>query len=154
MKIEATAKVDMPAASAVIKSVGLDESGELQISFTRNVLRRIAKYMPYQSGALIKLMQAQTDVQKPTIVVSAPYAHYQFVGLLWVDPKYNIGAFYNPDFGFWSRPGVDKKITDTPLNYDTTKNKLAGPNWRERLVQNEGAAMVADLQREVDRRAK
>ena len=98
-----------------------------QMFHTANVLRRIQRYMPYRSGATIKLTIAQTDIRVPEIVTQAPHAVYIYKGL--------------------SRSG-------NPLNYTRTKNPMAGPYWDETVVAFEGAAMTADLQRYLDRRAK
>lgn len=45
------------------------------------------------------------------------YSHYQYVGKKYVDPITGKGAFYSPEYGFWSRPGVPKVPTDIPLVY-------------------------------------
>jgi hypothetical protein len=54
------------------KEKGLTAGGDVQRFHTNNVLRRIVKYMPYRSGATIKLTQAQTDINKPEIVTDTP----------------------------------------------------------------------------------
>ena len=64
---------------------------------TKNVLRRIQKYMPYRTGATIKLTVAQTDPRVPEIVTEEPQAVYLYNGV--------------------SRSGK-------PLNYTKTKNPL------------------------------
>lgn len=47
--------LDFPAAEEILQEVGLDEQGDAQMFHTKNVLRRIQKYMPYRTGATIKL---------------------------------------------------------------------------------------------------
>ena len=47
--------LDFPAAEEILQEVGLDEQGDTQMFHTKNVLRRIQKYMPYRTGATIKL---------------------------------------------------------------------------------------------------
>lgn len=106
----------------------------MQRFHTNNVLRRIVKYMPYRSGATIKLTQAQTDINKPEIVTDTPYARYLYYG------KVMVG-----------RP--PKQVTDRDLKYTRTKNPLAGPFWDRRLKAAEMPAMQADLQRYVNRKA-
>lgn len=53
--------LDFPAAEEILQEVGLDEQGDAQMFHTKNVLRRVQKYMPYRTGATIKLTVAQTD---------------------------------------------------------------------------------------------
>ena len=120
-------KIKLTTGKQIIDQLGLGEKGEAQMFHTANVLRRIQRYMPYRSGATIKLTIAQTDIRVPEIVTQAPHAVYIYKGL--------------------SRSG-------NPLNYTRTKNPMAGPYWDETVVAFEGAAMTADLQRYLDRRAK
>lgn len=120
-------KIKLPTGKQVIDQLGLGEKGEAQMFHTANVLRRIQRYMPFRTGATIKLTIAQTDIRVPEIVTQAPHAVYIYKGL--------------------SRSGK-------PLNYTRTKNPMAGPYWDETVVAFEGEAMAADLQRYLDRRAK
>ncbi|MFR3972328.1 MAG: hypothetical protein ACLTZH_03285 [Subdoligranulum sp.] len=50
-------------------------------SIPQNVLRRIQKYMPYRTGATIKLTIAQTDTHVPEIVTDNPQARYLYYGM-------------------------------------------------------------------------
>ena len=43
--------LDFPAAEEILQEVGLDEQGDAQMFHTKNVLRRVQKYMPYRTGA-------------------------------------------------------------------------------------------------------
>ena len=51
-------------------------------------------YMPMKEGIMI----ANTVIvpQGGEIDVNTPYAHYQHEGELYIDPKYNVGAFHDP----------------------------------------------------------
>lgn len=145
--------VKIKSAGQVLAQRGLQPGGSAQAFHTQNVMRRIQKYMPFKTGSLIKLMQIQSpDMTKPYIVIDAPQARYLYYGKLMVDPITRKGAFYNPDTDrFWSRPGVSKVLTDTPLNYNTAKNPLAGPFWDRRLKGAEGEVMTAELQAYINR---
>lgn len=70
--------LDFPAAEEILQEVGLDEQGDTQMFHTKNVLRRIQKYMPYRTGATIKLTVAQTDPRVPEIVTEEPQAVYLY----------------------------------------------------------------------------
>lgn len=120
-----TYKLTMHPASRIVQDHGLDSRGDVQRFHTQNVLRRIQKYMPYRTGATIKLTIAQTDISKPEIVTDTPYARLLFYGV--------------------SRGG-------RPLAYTKTKNPQAGPRWDNALSAAEGAALAADLQRYINRR--
>lgn len=85
-----------------------------------------AKYVPMREG----ILATSLTIEPYQITYEQPYAHYQWEGKLYVDPITGKGAFYDPDYGFWSRPGKDTKIpTDIPLNYSTEKNPLATSHW-------------------------
>ena len=60
-------KIKLPTGKQIIDQLGLGEKGEAQMFHTANVLRRIQRYMPYRSGATIKLTIAQTDIRVPEI---------------------------------------------------------------------------------------
>ena len=118
-------KIQVDPAARILHQHGLDASGDAQRFHTANVLRRIQKYMPFRTGATIKLTVAQTDIRVPEIVTEAPYAKMLFNGR--------------------SRSG-------NPIRYTKTKNPHAGPRWDKAVSAAEGAAMAADLQRYLQRK--
>ena len=125
-------KLVMNPVSKIIRDKGLNASGDVQAFHTQNVLRRIQKYMPYRTGATIKLTIAQTDIHKPEIVTDTPYARYLF-------------------YGYAMEGKAPKRVTSRPLHYTKTKNPNAGPRWDRALSAAEGKALAADLQRYIDR---
>ena len=146
-----TATLTMKEANQIIKDKGLAPSGDVQAFHTKNVLRRIKKYMPFLTGVLYKITQIQTDIRKPEIVTDAPQAEYLFEGKKMVDPKINAAGFMTPE-GWRSRRGCVKVLTGTPLEYTKTKNPMAGPHWDRTLSAAEGKAMAEDLQRYMARK--
>ena len=81
MKIAFEGKIDLPRAEQLLESKGLGLNGPVQQFHTKNVLRRIQKYMPYRTGATIKLPIAQTDIHEPYIVTDTVYAKRLFNGM-------------------------------------------------------------------------
>ena len=77
MKIAFEGKIDFPRAEQLLESKGFGLNGPVQQFHTKNVLRRIQKYMPYRTGATIKLTIAQTDIHEPYIVTDTVYAKRQ-----------------------------------------------------------------------------
>lgn len=134
MNVVGKVTVNMKPVNQILKAKGLTAGGDVQRFHTANVLRRIVRYMPYRSGATIKLTMAQSPISKPEIVTDAPYARYLYYG------KVMAGR-------------APKTVTDKDLDYTRTKNPQAGPFWDRRLVAAEGKALQADLQRYVDRKA-
>lgn len=150
MKATGRIILKMNPISKILRDKGLDESGDVQRFHTMNVLRRIQKYMPYRSGATIKLMIVQTDVSKPEIVLDVPYGKFLYYGMLMVDPVTGAAGFRDADGQWKSWTKRPKVKSDRPITYTKTKNPLAGPFWDRRLTAAEGKAMQADLQRYID----
>lgn len=130
-----TVYLKMNPVSKIVADKGLSANGSVQAFHTNNVMRRMIKYMPFRTGATIKVMIAQTDINKPYIIVDVPYAKYLYYG------KVMVGS-------------APKTVTDIPLNYTKTKNPLAGPFWDRRLVTAEGAVMQRELQNFIRRRSR
>lgn len=147
-------KLDLPSAPQLVKSLGLEAGGDVQRFHTENVLKRVKAYMPFREGDLYKLTVIQTDINKPEIVTEAPQAGYLYRGKKMVNAKTGNGPALIPGVGFRYKKGTTLKATRTPLNYTTTKNPKAGPNWDKALVASEGDAIVADLQRYIERRKR
>lgn len=120
--------------------------GAAQCFHTSNVMRRMVKYMPMQTGALIKLMQVQTVISTGKIVVQAPQAKYLYYGKVMVNAKTGKGPGYIPNIGYRYRKGTKLRATTRPLKYTTTKHPLAGPFWDRRMWAAEGEAAKAELE--------
>lgn len=152
MNVVGHIKVNMVPVQKTLDGLGVTARGDVQRFHTANVRRRIQKYMPYRSGAAIKLMIVQSPVDDPFIHVDAPFARMLYHGKVMVDPKTKAAGFLTEN-GWRSRKNVKKVVSSRDIAYDKTKNPQAGPLWDRRLVAAEGAAMQQDLQNYVDRRA-
>lgn len=144
-------RVTVPGAAELIRKKGLSKDGGAQMFHTQNVLRRMKRYMPFRTGATYKIAVAQTDIRKSEIVVDAPYARYLYYGKVMIDPQINAAGFMTPE-GWRSRKGCVKVRTNRNLDYFDGENPLAGPYWDRTLVATEGDAMLAELQRYINRR--
>ena len=153
MMVTGRIAVDMKPVNQILKEKGLTAGGDVQRFHTQNVLRRIQKYMPYRTGATIKTMIAQTDINKPEIVLDVPFGRYLYHGKVMVNAETGKGPPVIPGVGpRWPR-GTVLKVTDRDLEYTKTKNPNAGPYWDRALVAAEMPAMQADLQAYVNRKA-
>lgn len=153
MNVVGHVRVDMKPVKQIMKRLGIDARGDVQRFHTANVKRRIQKYMPYRTGATIKLMIAQSPVEKPFLHVNAPYARVLYYGKVMVDPETGMAGFLTPN-GWRSRRGVAKVASSRDIQYDKTKNPRAGPFWDRRLTAAEGRQMAAELQDYVRRRGR
>lgn len=153
MKVTGKITVDMKSVNQILKAKGLTAGGDVQRFHTQNVLRRIQKYMPYRTGATIKAMIVQTDINKPEIRLDVPHGRFLYHGKLMVDPVTGAAGFRNADGQWKSWKGRPKVRSDRPITYTKTKNTQAGPYWDRALKAAEMPAMQADLQRYVNRKA-
>lgn len=93
-------------------------------------------YMPHQDGNLINETGTLNKTTRGEVYLYPPesdYGHYQYEGIKYVDPEYNIGAFYSPDYGFWSRPGIEKIPSDEKLTYS---KPTAVSHWGDEAIEN------------------
>lgn len=152
MPIKTKIKIKMKPTEQIIRRLGLDTAGDVQRFHTANVLKRIKRYMPFVSGMTYKVTVAQTDINRPYIITDTPYAKYLYHGKVMVDPQTGAAGFRTPE-GWRSRKGCVKVLTQRNLVYNKSKNPQAGAHWDRTLSAMEGNAMVADLQRYIDRKA-
>lgn len=143
----------MIAFSKIQKQQLLDayglENGRTQKKIDSIFMNYLDKYMPQDTNTMISNMYSSTKVGSGIININVPYAHYQHEGILYVDPKYNIGAFHDPRSGrYWSRPGVKKISTDRRLNYSGGANR--GDHFVERMIADHFQDILDAGQKEID----
>lgn len=91
----------------------------------------IKQYMPMDTGTLIRETDILNQSTRGEVYLYPPdsdYGHYQYEGIKYVDPDYGVGAFYSPDYGYWSRPGIEKVPSNEPLFYG---RESAEAHWDE-----------------------
>lgn len=145
-----TVIVRVKPVAKILKDHGLEKDGPVQNYWTGIVNKRITRYMPFKSGALATKLKFQSGATEITVL--GPYARYQYVGKVMVNAKTGKGPAFIPGIGFRYRKGTALKVTERPLNYDTSKNPYAGDEWDKRLIANEKDAMIADLMKYIRRR--
>ena len=133
--------VKLPEAGAMMKKLGLDQRGEVQRVIAEEALGLCDSIVPFRSGMLKQSGHVENNGE--CIVWNQPYARYQYYGMLMVDPQYKKGAMFNPDYGFWSRPGVQKELTDKPLEY----NGQGESHWFDKAMQNGGREKLIEVAR-------
>ena len=137
-------KVQFKEVEQLLAEHGLNDGGEVQKFIDNEVMRQSLPYMPNLNGVLQNAMMAQTVIGSGEIRQNTPYARYQYYGVLFVDPITLKGSFYDARTGrHWSRKGVSK-IPDPNgrmLNYNTSKNALAGSHWFDRAMKDHGESI-------------
>lgn len=131
MKIKAT--LNLPKDLA--KSVGLDEGGKVQKYIDSFVLYHSEPYVPGKH--IHDLGVISTKLGSGQVVWDSPDANYLYEGKLMVDPITLKGAFFSPNYGFWSRPNTQKIMDPTGRELTYHGGGLRGSHWFDRMIENE-----------------
>jgi len=125
--------------------LGINPNGRVQKVIDTSTIHYLRLLMPQDSG----MMMTNTRNREPGfITIETPYAHYMNEGILYVDPKYNIGAFHDPVSGrFWSRPAVKKVPSSKKLIYHGGPNR--GSHFVERTLTEHFDDILNDAKKEV-----
>ena len=134
----------MKPISQIKADLGINPGGRVQRFFTDTCKKHMDKYVPLGDTGLLR-QNVRTTVN--TITYESPYAHYQYIGKLYVMDN-GKGAYYDPDYGFWSKPGVAKTPTEKNLNYHTPGT---GSYWDERMWSAEKNDVIKEVQEYVNR---
>lgn len=137
-------KIQFKEVEQLLAEHGLNDGGEVQKFIDNEVMRQSLPYMPNMNGVLQNAMMSQTVIGSGQIRQNTPYARYQYYGVLFVDPITLKGSFYDARTGrHWSRKGVAKipDPTGRLLNYNTSKNALAGSHWFDRAMKDHGESI-------------
>ncbi|MBQ0165385.1 MAG: hypothetical protein KBS75_09355 [Bacteroidales bacterium] len=136
---------NIPSVEELKAKVGIGAIDDTtQRWWTQNVLRRMLKYIPMETGAFTK----NTVISSVTTITStADQANYLYYGKRMVNAKTGKGPRYIPGVGYrWPR-GATLIPTTQDLNYTKTFHPLAGPYWDERLKAAEGEILAEELEK-------
>lgn len=95
---------------------------EAQKKLDMQVLSDSNLYIPQQQGALL---ESGNIVKDGEIAWNTPYAHYQYMGELYLAANGSS----------WARKHERKYPTGIPLNQSTEKNPLASAHWFEKAKE-------------------
>ena len=126
-----TSRLDAPLdPDDILAMLGLDDGGRVQQIIDQRVIDFSLPYVPASPDRTLEFSaQASTEIGSGQVIWNTPYAHYQYMGIV-----------YGPNFpiikdgmlmGFFSPP--KKCPTDRELTYDTSQNPMAGPRWFDRM---------------------
>ncbi len=107
--------------------------GNAQEFVDSECIRLMRPYTPMRNGILAKSAILGTDIGSGEIHQVAPYARYQYYGMLMVSSI--TGSSY-------AKSGESKVLTDKPLNYSQARNAQAGKMWFERMKADHKDAIL------------
>ncbi|HAB66594.1 MAG TPA: hypothetical protein DCE23_04420 [Firmicutes bacterium] len=129
------AKLELPFSEKLQKAVSLDEGGKVQMYIDKFVLERSAPYTPGKH--IIDAGIKGTSIGSGKVVYDDPSASYLYEGKLMVDPTTLKGAFYSPDYGYWSRPNTEKILDPSNRNLIFQGGGKSGDHWFDRMIEDE-----------------
>lgn len=146
MKIKA--HLIMPPTKDLMKEIGLNEGGKVQQFIDNFVLYESEPYVPgrhiHEQGVI------GTKIGSGQVVWDTPDANYLYEGKLMVDPITLKGAFFSPDYGFWSRPGVEKIMDPSERNLEYHGGGLRGSKWFDRMIEDKEDKLYEGVQKIVN----
>ena len=127
----------------IIKKCGLDKGGKVQKHIDQFVLYHSDDYTPGKhindSG------RVGTKIGSGKVIWDSPDAHYLYEGKLMVDPITHKGAFFNPNYGFWSRPNTPKIYDPNGRKLEYHKGGKSGDHWFDRMIDNEMDDLLEEI---------
>lgn len=116
--------------------------GDAGLLFLANEAERLMDpYVPADN--LVLSHNVRTYIQGDSGIVHyiSPYAHYQWEGKLYEDPKYKTGAFTDGE-RFWSRPNVGKVPSTRKLTYSKFRHPKATSHWNRAMMVARGNELL------------
>lgn len=136
----------LPDQQQIMDKFGLNENGRTQKVVDSSFIHYMRLKMPQDSG----LMIANTrNPQGGLVTVETPHAHYMNEGIKYVDPITGKGAFFDENYGFWSRPNTKKVPSKESLNYHGGPDR--GAHFVERTASENFDDILREAQKEIDR---
>lgn len=124
--------------------------------FLANEAKRLMNpYVPAQHMDLSKNIRVYTENNNGKMIgvveYMSPYAHYQFIGKLYVDPKTGTACFTNGEDLLWSRPGVSKVPSKRKLEYSTFRHPLATSRWDKAMLVARKSELQDSLEKYINK---
>lgn len=135
-------KARLELSKDLVKSIGLNECGKCQNYIDSFVFYHCKPYLP---GKHIHTPHAN-DFGSGKVIWNTPDANYHYEGKLMVDPKTLKGAFFNPNYGFWSRPNTEKIMDPQNRDLNYHGNGRQGSHWFDRMIKSEMNELVKGVQ--------
>jgi len=121
-------------AKDVLREYGLEPYGRVQRAIDQSVIDFCRPYVPASPDRTLEFSaQISTDIGGGEVIWNTPYAHYQYMGIVYGPNIPIIDRETGVLMGFFSPPGRPKHPTDKQLEYDTKQNDRAGSHWFERM---------------------
>ena len=130
--------VKMKPVGVIKARLGIDPNGPVQRFFTHTCRLKMDEFVPY--GTSEYHLKENVEEGIDYVKYKSPYAHYQYRGILYVDPETGSS---------WARKDATKVPTSKPLTYHTPGT---GPYWDRRMVSLKMGEVIQEVQDYIRRR--
>lgn len=104
--------------------------------------RMCIPYVPMRSGMLAN--SVLSNVTKDGVTWPGPYAHYQYMGELYLAPNGSA----------WAKKDEEKYPSGIPLNYSTEEHSLASKEWDKAMMRDAGDVFLNNVKNILMKRFK
>lgn len=141
MKIKA--HLIMPSVSELMRDTGLNKGGRVQQCIDEFVFNHSEPYLPGKH-----LYNQSINANKfgsGKVIWNTPDANYLYEGKLMVDSKTLKGAFYSPNYGYWSRPNTQKIMDPKGRNLVYHGGGNRNKQWFDRMINVEMDNLLVEV---------
>ncbi len=143
-------KWDKPTSQITEEKTGGDDG----LLFLANEAERLMDpYVPADNLVLAQNVRTYVEKNMGIVHYTSPYAHYQWEGKMYVDPKTKKAAYTDGE-RFWSRPSVAKIPTTRKLSYSKFRHPKATSHWNRAMMRARKKDLFDAYQNYVNRGAK
>lgn len=135
-------KVKINKTSQILKDHGLNEDGRVQEFLTTTADRFMMPFIPGGAGG--QLAKLKTYPNKHSIKYTSPYAHYMYMGKLYISPTLGVSGIPLKSGRWWSPKGEKKIPTSKKLTYHTSGT---GAKWDKLMMQRRKNDLVKDVEK-------
>ena len=140
-----------PVVSIVAKKTGGRQG---QLFLANEAARLMDPYVPARNLVLAQNIRITADEDHGTITYNSLYAHYQYAGVLYVDPQTKKGAFTDGKGRFWSRPNTAKIPSAGKLEYSKFRHPLATSHWDQAMKVAHMRELEKSMQKYIEEQDK
>lgn len=130
--------VKMKPTGVIIARLGLEPGGDVHRFFTHTCRMKMDEFVPY--GTSQYHLRENVEEGVDYVRYKSPYAHYQYRGILYVDPETGSS---------WARKDTTKVATSKPLTYHTPGT---GSYWDRRMVSAKMDEVIEEVQNYIRRK--
>ena len=130
--------VKMKPTGVIKARLGINPGGDVQRFFTHTCRMKMEEFVPY--GISAYHLRENVEEGKDYVKYKSPYAHYMYMGILYVDPETKSS---------WARKDVTKVPTNRQLTYHTPGT---GAYWDKRMVSAKMDEVLQEVEDYIRRR--